>query len=195
MFKYLIVINAILHSIIIIANSEPQLDLYHECAKFYHPGNYMNHLPSLNLPYTGDVPIPINVGLTGVGVNVEELTGPEASSEFNQLANPGNLMVPGQIGVPGLKIPNNPAIQPSPTYKTKAIQFVTKYVYKNPVCVKFSKGKNMCKKDTKGQFKEGLDTLITKEYFVNDRGSDDRNNQKTRRILDEGLFDRLVPLK
>lgn len=191
MYKYF-VINAVLHSIIIATNTEPKLELYHECAKFYHPGNYMNHLPSLNLPYIGDVPIPINVGLSAVGESGEGPTGTGDSSGLDQLKNPGILMVPGQIGVPGLKIQNNPAIQPSPAYKTKAIHFVTKYVYKNPVCVKFSKGKNMCKKDSKGQFKEGYDKLVTKEYFVKNRVIDDRDNQRTRRLLEEDLLDRLV---
>lgn len=188
MFKFF-VLYAVLHLIIVITNSEPHLDLYRECAKFYHPGNYMNHLPSLNLPYTGDVQMPINVGFTGIGVTGEGVA--DQQGILSQPMLPGNILVPGQVGVPGLKIPNNQVIEPSPVVKTKAINVVTKYVYKNPVCVKFSKGKNMCKKDSNsGKLKEGYEQLVTKEYFVKDRIKDDTSRQRNGRILEEDLLDR-----
>ncbi|KAJ8930914.1 hypothetical protein NQ314_016238 [Rhamnusium bicolor] len=98
-------------------------NLYQECAKLYNPNNYMDHLPSLHLPYMGNVPIPNNT----------------------------------------------PKIKPSPVVNTKAISIVTKYVYKNPVCVKYTKNKNMCKQDNGIKHKSNIEQLVTKEYFVNDR--------------------------
>lgn len=160
----------VLHLMMAIVNCEPHLNLYHECAKFYHPGNYMSHLPSLKLPYRGDVPIPINVGIPGIGLTGDELLG---------------------NGQPGIKIPYNTPILPTPVVKTKAISIVTKYVYKNPVCVKFSKGKNMCKKnDNLG--KEGYEQLVTKEYFVKDKRSKEnsRTNQRRGKMVEDELMER-----
>ncbi|KAG5895139.1 hypothetical protein JTB14_008573 [Gonioctena quinquepunctata] len=115
-------------------------DIYQECAKLYNPNNYMSHLPSLNLPYLGDVPIPNNV----------------------------------------------PLINPSPVAKTKAIKVVTKYVYKNPVCVKYTKKRGMCKRDDSVNYKGDAEQLVTKEYFVRDRKNDVvEGNNRHRRYFGE----------
>lgn len=94
--------------------------------------------------------------------------------ECVKLFNPNNYME----RLPSLSLPfvNNIAI-PSPNYaqikpsrvlKTKVISMVTKYVYKNPVCVKYS-GKKACKlTDTKDATRNNVEYLVTKEYFVND---------------------------
>ncbi|XP_072397752.1 uncharacterized protein [Diabrotica undecimpunctata] len=114
-------------------------NLFQECAKLYNPGNYMGHLPSLKLPYLGDVPIPNNV----------------------------------------------PPIKPSAVAKTKAIKVVTTYVYKNPVCVKYSKKKGMCKKDNSVKHKGVYEQLVTKEYFVRDRKLNHFDKNRHRRYFDE----------
>lgn len=117
-----------------------------ECAKFYNPNNYMTHLPSLQLPYWGDIPVPVSSPLL---------------------------------------------IKPSPVIKTKAISVVTKYVYKNPVCVRYSKGKSACKLEGNIRNKEGFDHLVTKEYFVKDKevsvnlSRDARADKRSKRDDDE----------
>ncbi|XP_023027831.2 uncharacterized protein [Leptinotarsa decemlineata] len=117
-------------------------NIYQECARLYNPNNYMVHLPSLSLPYLGDVPIPNNM----------------------------------------------PAISPSPVVKTKAIKVVTKYIYKNPVCVKYTKKKGMCKQDNGVKQKDNFEQLVTKEYFVRDRKHDfvGGNNRHRRGNWEEG---------
>ncbi|CAG9855686.1 unnamed protein product [Phyllotreta striolata] len=116
-------------------------NLLQECAKLYNPGNYMGHLPSLKLPYLGDVPIPNNM----------------------------------------------PSIKPTPVAKTKAIKVVTTYVYRNPVCVKYSKKKGMCKQDNAIKHKGNYEQLVTKEYFVKDRNSrnEEVKNRHKRQFDDE----------
>lgn len=186
MHKYF-VIYMVLHLMIVITSGEPHFDLYQECAKFYHPENYMNHLPSLNLPYTGDVPMPINVGLTGIGFTAEGIQDTDTSAH---LGTPSRPLFPGHLLIQGLKIQNNPAIEPSPVVKTKAINIVTKYIYKNPVCVKFSKGKNMCKKNGgPGKVKGNYEQLVTKEYFVKDRKKDEGSIQRNRKMFDDDILD------
>ncbi|XP_057653676.1 uncharacterized protein LOC130892320 [Diorhabda carinulata] len=108
-------------------------NLLHECAKLYNPRHYMSHLPSLHLPYIGDVPIPNNI----------------------------------------------PPIKPSAVVKTKAVKVITSYVYKNPVCIKYTKKKAMCKQDNSIKHKGAYEQLVTKEYFVKDRKS--RNNDEINR--------------
>lgn len=100
--------------------------IYEECAKLYKPTNYISHLPSLRLPYFGDIPVPVN----------------------------------------------SPAlIKPSSVVTTKAISVVTKYVYRNPVCVKYIKNKSICQPQNRTKNKGNFDQLVTKEYFVNDGNS------------------------
>lgn len=56
-------------------------------------------------------------------------------------------------------------IVPSPAMTTKVLTVKTKYIYKNPVCVKYSKKQKLCKPED-GQIREHVDKLITKDYFV-----------------------------
>lgn len=98
-------------------------DLYEECARLYNPRNYVNHLPSLRLPYFGDIPVPVNY--------------------------------------PAM-------IKPSSVVTTKAVSVVTKYVYKNPVCVKYVKKKSICQPQNGLKKNGNFDKLVTKEYFVSD---------------------------
>ncbi|XP_018566727.1 uncharacterized protein LOC108907491 [Anoplophora glabripennis] len=78
-----------------------------------------------------------------------------------------NLHLPylGNVPLPA----NPPKVTPSPVVTTKAVSIVTKYVYKNPVCVKFSKRQNSCKQDNGVKHKGNVEQLVTKEYFVRDR--------------------------
>ncbi|KAJ8968645.1 hypothetical protein NQ317_015723 [Molorchus minor] len=99
---------------------------------------------------------------------------------------PLHLPYVGNVPIP-FNVPN---IRPSPPLKTKVVNVVTKYVYKNPVCVVYSKRKNTCKSDDK-KHKNNLERLVTKEYFVKDRekklGEDDgsRGGEDQRRNLEE----------
>lgn len=95
--------------------------------------------------------------------------------ECAKLYNPNNYL----NYLPNLHLPylgniplpvNPPRITPSPVVTTKAVSIVTKYVYKNPVCVKYSKRQNSCKQDNNSKYKGNLEQLVTKEYFVRDRG-------------------------
>ncbi|KAJ8925097.1 hypothetical protein NQ315_001278 [Exocentrus adspersus] len=113
---------------VLIFTAAAAANLYEECAKLYHPNNYLNYLPNLNLPYLGNVPIPVN-----------------------------------------------PPVQPTPVVTTKAVSIVTKYVYRNPVCVKYSKRQSGCKQDNGAKHKSNVEQLVTKEYFVKNReGSSSR---------------------
>lgn len=87
-----------------------------------------------------------------------------------------NLHLPylGNIPVPV----NPPRITPSPVVTTKAVSIVTKYVYKNPVCVKYSKRQNNCKQDNP-KHKGNLEQLVTKEYFVRDRGFSEKRDKES----------------
>ncbi|KAJ3662833.1 hypothetical protein Zmor_007158 [Zophobas morio] len=85
--------------------------------------------------------------------------------DCNKLFNPVNYM--NQL--PSLSLPylSSIPIKPSPVLTTKVINVVTKYVYKNPVCVKISGKKSMCK--SLNSQASSLDNLVTKELFVKDR--------------------------
>lgn len=79
----------------------------------------------------------------------------------NYLKQLPSLSLPYLNSVP---IPNNQIIKASPVITTKIINVVTKYVTTNPVCIKVTSKKPLCKST-----KNNLDFLITKEYFVRDR--------------------------
>lgn len=96
---------------------------------------------------------------------------PNTIKKYHQFFNPENYM----DQLPNLSMPyidniplpelNIPPINPSPVV-TKVINVITKYVNKNPVCIKVTRKKPFCayKDDTKNT----LDYLVTKEYFVRD---------------------------
>lgn len=92
--------------------------------------------------------------------------------ECSRLFNPQNylhqlpsLSLPYVDSVP---IPSQivPLIKPSPVITTKVISIVTKYVARNPMCVKVTGNKPKCR--SKGHSKNGFEYLVTKEYFVKD---------------------------
>lgn len=87
----------------------------------------------------------------------------------NYLKHLPSLNLPYVNSVP---IPLNvPVIKASPVASTtKIINVVTKYVTTNPVCIKVTSKKPLCK-PKKGN--NNLDYLITKEYFVKDRSNDE----------------------
>lgn len=55
-------------------------------------------------------------------------------------------------------------IQPTPVVTTKVLQVKTKYVYVNPVCVKYSSKQKLCKHENR--MAGNINKLITKEYFL-----------------------------
>ncbi|XP_050295771.1 uncharacterized protein LOC126735729 [Anthonomus grandis grandis] len=120
----LTVVLAILHSACI-----QGIDLMQECAKLYRPKNYLDILPSLNMPYVDQLAIPNNVF--------------KNKHYQNMIKN----------------------ILPTPVVTTKVLQVKTKYVYKNPICVKYSKKQKLCKPED-GRIRENVDNLITKESFI-----------------------------
>ncbi|EFA00596.1 hypothetical protein TcasGA2_TC003467 [Tribolium castaneum] len=85
--------------------------------------------------------------------------------DCNKLFNPLNYM----DQLPSLALPyvNNVPIQPSPVVPTKVINVVTEYVYRNPVCVKISGKKSLCK--SKNPQANNIEHLVTKQLFVKDR--------------------------
>lgn len=82
---------------------------------------------------------------------------------MNQLPS---LSLPYVSNLPIPNIANN--IKPSPVGTTKVINVVTRYIYKNPVCIKYTK-KNACASAQK--IKNKMEYLVTKEYFVRDKES------------------------
>lgn len=93
---------------------------------------------------------------------------PKTIQDFHQFFNPKNYMdqlpslsMPYLDNIP-IPQPNVPQIIPSPVV-TKVINVVTKYINKNPVCIKLTRKKPFCayKDDT-------LEYLVTKEYYVRD---------------------------
>ncbi|KAI4470305.1 alpha/beta hydrolase domain-containing protein [Holotrichia oblita] len=83
----------------------------------------------------------------------------------NYLKHLPSLNLPYVNSVP---IPINvPVIKATPVVPTtKIINVVTKYVTTNPVCIKVTSKKPLCKPNKNNN---NLDYLITKEYFVKDR--------------------------
>lgn len=53
-------------------------------------------------------------------------------------------------------------IVPTPVMTTKVLTVHTKYVYQNPVCVKYSKKQKLCKSPGNGSFNK----LVTKQHFL-----------------------------
>lgn len=102
----------------LLAGGFPQNDYFN----LFNPQNYLQHLPSLSLPYLSSIPIP--------------------SMRY-------------------------PSIRPTPAVTTKVINVVTKYVGKNPVCLKISGKKPPCSSYKSNDGTE-LEYLVTKEYFVRD---------------------------
>ncbi|CAH2015072.1 unnamed protein product [Acanthoscelides obtectus] len=87
--------------------------------------------------------------------------------------------------LPSLKLPyvghmeipiNTGTIKPTPAMQTRAVRVVTKYVYKNPVCIKATK-KKTCPMATTTKHKGGEDEIVTKEYFVQDKEQNQRNGK------------------
>nr|CAH7758213.1 unnamed protein product [Callosobruchus chinensis] len=76
-----------------------------------------------------------------------------------------------------MEIPiNTGTIKPTPAMQTRAVTIVTKYVYKNPVCIKATK-KKTCAMATAIKHKSGEDEIVTKEYFVEDKEQNQRNGK------------------
>lgn len=99
----------------------------------------------------------------------------------NYMSQLPTLSLPYVNSVP---IPNAAAaIKPSPVVTTKVINIVTKYIYKNPVCIRYTK-KNACATSAAQKLKNKMEYLVTKELFV-------RDNKKERKSDDAeefGLF-------
>ncbi|GJQ68233.1 hypothetical protein Trydic_g16852 [Trypoxylus dichotomus] len=72
---------------------------------------------------------------------------------------------------------NAPLIKATPVVTTKIINVVTKYVTVNPVCIKVTSKKPLCKPRKNNH---NLDFLITKEYFVGDRSNDNMSNRENK---------------
>lgn len=120
-------------------------------------------------------------------------TNANVLDDCSRLFNPQNYMdqlpslsLPYVNSVP---IPSQiiPLIKPSPVVTTKVINFVTKYVVKNPVCIKVSGNKPPC------QQKSAYDFLVTKEYFVGDLEGKSSDNHglligETKDNTEEDLF-------
>jgi hypothetical protein len=99
--------------------------------------------------------------------------------DCGKLYNPLNYM----SQLPSLSMPYvNIPIKPSPVITTKVINVVTKYVYKNPVCVRVSGKKSTCK--SLHPQAGGVEHLVTKELFVKDRR---RKQQGSVNELGDGL--------
>lgn len=100
--------------------------------------------------------------------------------DCTKLFNPLNYM----SQLPSLAMPyvTNIPIKPSPVVTTKVINVVTQYVYKNPVCVKISGKKSICK--SKNPQANNIEHLVTKQLFVRDR---QLKGQRTPFSLEDGL--------
>lgn len=84
--------------------------------------------------------------------------------------------------VSSLSIPHiGNMIKPSPVVATKVVNVVTKYVTTNPVCIKVTSSKPLCK-PKKGN--PNLNFLITKEYFVKDRSNREGISHREHRKMD-----------
>lgn len=73
--------------------------------------------------------------------------------------------------------PNIPTINPTPV-RTKVINVVTRYINKNPVCIKLSGKKPACPYKNS---KNNLEFLVTKEYYVKDQATNSANVTKLRK--------------
>ncbi|XP_030749304.1 uncharacterized protein LOC115877305 [Sitophilus oryzae] len=89
----------------------------------------------------------------------------------NYLALLPNLKMPyiGDLAIPDNQHTNNynnlQKINPSPVVTTKVLTLKTKYVYKNPVCIKTTKKRRYCAPED-AKKKQNVEKLVTKEYFV-----------------------------
>ncbi|RZC43267.1 hypothetical protein BDFB_010893 [Asbolus verrucosus] len=104
--------------------------------------------------------------------------------ECGKLFNPVNYMdkLPS-LSLPYVdSVPNIPPIKPSPVARTKVVSVVTKYIYRNPVCVKISGKKPLCKPLNSPGI-NNIEYLVTKEYFVRDR----KTKQRDLKDEDDGL--------
>ncbi|CAH0547296.1 unnamed protein product [Brassicogethes aeneus] len=113
--------------------------------------------------------------------------------ECAKLFNPNNyidrlpsLSLPfiSNIAIPPVNVPD---IKPSKVKTTKVISLVTKYVYRNPVCVKYTSKKSCKPMEAKENTKNNMDYLVTKEYFVNDLKSKylNQNIQRQHKTLQD----------
>lgn len=109
--------------------------------------------------------------------NIYNQCQPQFFNPLNYLDQLPSLKMPYVNNVPIPNIPLAHIIKPTPAITTKVINVVTKYVARNPVCIKSTgKKKPPCKKDSVGSNttatkKYSNDHIITKEYFVNNRVS------------------------
>ncbi|XP_066155309.1 uncharacterized protein [Euwallacea fornicatus] len=78
-------------------------------------------------------------------------------------------------------------IMPSPVITTKVLSVQTKYVYVNPVCVKFNKKQKLCK-----QTNENSDKLITKQNFLKSNAEKRIESADVNIANDEGFEDRFT---
>ncbi|ENN75142.1 hypothetical protein D910_10224 [Dendroctonus ponderosae] len=79
---------------------------------------------------------------------------------MDQLLIPDNLK---KVDIDGYRSKIN-SIQPTPVVTTRVLQVKTKYVYVNPVCVKYSSKQKLCKHENR--MAGNINKLITKEYFL-----------------------------
>lgn len=79
-------------------------------------------------------------------------------------------------------------VKPSPVLTTKMISIVTKYVAKNPVCIKVTGSKQSCHLMKSGKNKSGLDYMVAKEYIVGNRNAKEVDNFKRETYQGEELI-------
>lgn len=115
-----------------------------------------------------------------------------SGQDFYNFFNPNNyldrlpsLALPYVSSVP---IPSHKVAQIKPTpVVTKVVSVVTKYLFKNPVCLKVNGNKPPCKLNRR-KTNTGLEYLVTKEYFVRDPVVKSKEHGMRRgKVLDEGF--------
>ncbi|KAL3269360.1 hypothetical protein HHI36_008432 [Cryptolaemus montrouzieri] len=124
--------------------------------------------------------------LLNIGFNVANRDCARYFKPNNYIQNLPSLSLGyiSELPIPSMKLPT---IKPSKVMKTKVIDVVTKFVYRNPVCVKMSGKKTLCEKVNS---KTNLEYTVTKEYFVENQDKNNREDFKSSpTIVEESRFE------